>query len=112
MRKIFAPCAGLCLALVSATQASAQIIDCAEWQEMATFTMQMRQTGVPIYEVFDTARKTQEDTGMPEGYRKLMDRMILNAYNRPLERTERGADVAAIEFGEELYGVCVSTRSR
>ena len=45
--------------------------------------------------------------GSPE-FADFMDELLLMAYRQPLSETERGAEVEAIRFGEEVLNSCMA----
>ncbi|TWI29232.1 hypothetical protein [Paracoccus sulfuroxidans] len=94
-----------CLALPSIAHAQA-VKSCTEWQEAAKYAMEMRQLGVPQREVLQTAVNAMQEVGGEPHEIDFLKQIVFNAFRKPVERSERGAEAATIEYGEEILTLC------
>lgn len=87
---------------------------CEMLQIVGSRIMEERQNGVTMKGAVDRAVGTMAEMKdyMPEEQFKAMSSLMLSmvkmAYEAPLERTDRGAEVVAIEFGESIYVECIT----
>lgn len=81
---------------------------CTGWAERAQLTMRMRQMGISVTTAIEAAVATDLAMGSPPGQLGIARALIQDAYNRPLEPTDRLAEVSAIEFGERFFAMCVN----
>lgn len=92
----------------AAGAASADTPDyCEQWQAVARIIMEGRQAGVTISEATKFALEAAEGSATPEADRAILKGLVMGAYDAPLADTDRGATVAAIQFGERAYGDCL-----
>lgn len=80
---------------------------CGDWSDYAYIIMKNRQNGVPIRVAYEADIETHNSMGSPNEHRNLTQLMIERAYQLPLEKTERMADVAAIQFSELHFAHCM-----
>ena len=80
---------------------------CGDWSDYAYIIMKNRQNGVPLRVAYEADIKTHNSIGSPTEHRNLTQLMIERAYQLPLERTERMAEVAAIQFSELNFALCM-----
>ncbi|WP_143594749.1 hypothetical protein [Thioclava sp. DLFJ5-1] len=82
--------------------------ECGDWNEFGQVVMYMRQKGVPISEAYQAASQTQKENPVSKSELELYLNVINYAYSFPVQHSYRKATNVTIEFGKEIYSMCVA----
>ena len=84
---------------------------CKYWQDFSQLTMAMRQDGFSVFVTSDyMLQRLAQDGHDRDTATELAKLIIQHAFTWPMERSERGAHVATVGFGEDTLRNCLSRR--
>lgn len=105
-------CFAVALTAVFADSSSAtppQMEECRILQEFARVTMTWRQAGMSFADTYETFKIASAQNAPPPYSASMAPEIIKQAYFRPVEPTDRLAEVSSIKFGEEIWAVCMNS---
>lgn len=104
MKKLLLPCLSLAFLFnsnVCQAQSAKALAFCKDFERAAEKIMTARQDGMAMSEMMEAASE------MEEAYSDIAKTMVVEAYSKPLYRTEDFKRRAISEFANDSYLVCI-----